>query len=67
MCSLLYFYLQKHIGFKEIIFVVILTIFNFNETYCLNIMLSNYDLRRKTIMITHLNKALKITGTATDY
>lgn len=52
---------------KDLINVIAITLFTTNEIYCLSSMLSNYDLRRKTMMCKKLNEVLVISGVNADY
>ncbi|KAL4435774.1 hypothetical protein ABPG74_015742 [Tetrahymena malaccensis] len=67
ICSLSYLNYHSQFNYQDMLNVVIITVFSFNEVYCLNIILSNYDLRRKTIMSNNINNAIIIGGKVVDY
>ncbi|KAL4477055.1 hypothetical protein ABPG72_015368 [Tetrahymena utriculariae] len=52
---------------KDLLNTVCITLFTTNEIYCLSSMLSNYDLRRKTLMIKNITESLVIKGQKASY
>ncbi|KAL4433342.1 hypothetical protein ABPG74_017446 [Tetrahymena malaccensis] len=66
-CVYYIFIQHKTLNLQDSFHISIITLFSINEVYCLNCMLSNYDLRRKTIMSNNINKAIKLYGDEIDY
>ncbi|KAL4492945.1 hypothetical protein ABPG72_020724 [Tetrahymena utriculariae] len=63
-----YIYNQyKQLTLQDLFHISVITLFSINEVYCLNCMLSNYDLRRKTIMSKNINQGIKLYGDVLDY
>lgn len=64
-----FFFINSHFVFgkSDIANLVTIALFNVNEIYCLNVMLSNYDLRRKIVISNKINEMVKFTGEEIDY
>ncbi|KAL4460339.1 hypothetical protein ABPG74_000090 [Tetrahymena malaccensis] len=58
---------EKQYGINEIFNIIILFFFYVNFCYSLNRVLSNYDLRRKRLMIRNLNRMIKMSGEIVQY
>ncbi|EAS04453.2 transmembrane protein, putative (macronuclear) [Tetrahymena thermophila SB210] len=66
-CVYYIFLQQKTLNLQDLFHISVITLFSINEVYCLNCMLSSYDLRRKTIMSNNINQAIKLYGDEIDY
>ncbi|EAR84095.2 transmembrane protein, putative (macronuclear) [Tetrahymena thermophila SB210] len=58
---LIFIYINIPFDTDDIFYLLAITLFNINEIYCFNILLSNQDLRRKTIMSNSINDCIKFT------
>ncbi|EAR99077.2 transmembrane protein, putative (macronuclear) [Tetrahymena thermophila SB210] len=58
---------EKQYGINEIFNIIVLFFFYINFCYSLNRVLSNYDLRRKRLMIRNLNRMIKMSGDIVQY
>ncbi|KAL4502323.1 hypothetical protein ABPG72_011910 [Tetrahymena utriculariae] len=64
----IYFYEQnKFQDLKDILYLIVLSLFYINLTWILSKTLANYDLRRKTVMLRLLNDQLVMSGAFIDY